>query len=133
MDVKVQLENGGEVQVCDVQPVIGMISNMIKDDQGHDQALDANESLGFGNANLASGGGIEVGNSGAVGLSGFMAISQAGVSFVKAPDDPTLFDPASPSLAKTYQLFWPSWRPKVLPSRIMSRMLPSAVAPLVED
>lgn len=134
MDVTVQLQSGGQISVCDIQPVIGFIARMVKDDNGQESALAANTDFGLGNANLASGGGIEVGSSGAIGTSGFMAISQAGVSFVADPTsgDPPLHD-NDVSKAKTYQLFWPSWRPRVLPARIMSRLLPSAISPLVED
>ncbi|MCX6117797.1 MAG: hypothetical protein NT027_09660 [Proteobacteria bacterium] len=143
MDVSVQLTNGDTIQVCDVQPMIGFIEKFARNSPTSSQ-LANNELIGFGNANLASGGAFQAQDD--LSYQGLISISQANVRFEKKlANDP--YEPSSgvsstassapttpaPSLSKNYQLFWPSWKASLEPSRVMSRALPPEIAPLLED
>jgi hypothetical protein len=132
MDIKVTLEDNSTVQVCDVQPVVGFISRIVQEGQGTSE-LAAEERFGGGDANLASGGAIGMSRDELFGTSGFMSIAQAGVKFQdNAPGAPAR--PSAPkSNAKNYQMFWPSWHPVMEPSRVISRIMPPSIAPLMED
>lgn len=132
MSVKARVDTA-EIEVCDVQPVIGLISRIVSDNSGVKQDLKGDEQFGAGTTNLASGGGIETTNAAAVGLSTFMSIAQAKVVYTQDPavKDPKL--PAKQPLSKVHQLFWPSWKPRLMPSRVMSSLLPPSVAYFVED
>jgi hypothetical protein len=142
LDVDVVLENNATVKVCDVQPVISMVSGMFKDQSGQQQKLEGDTSFGAGNANLASGGGIN--GIGDLTTLGFMAVSQASARYeansVGEPARPTaaghtnLTGVAAESLeGKSYQMFWPSWKPTLEPSRVFSKLLGSTLSSIVED
>lgn len=132
MEIKVTLEDNSTVQVCDVQPVVGFISRIVQEGQGTSE-LAAEERFGGGDANLASGGALGMSRDELFGTSGFMSIAQAGVKFQdNAPGAPSR--PSAPkSNAKNYQMFWPSWHPVMEPSRVISRIMPPSIAPLMED
>ena len=70
-----------------------------------------------------------------------MAITQSSVTYEDTAVGPE-YRPAAassdpnaikPSPGKNYQMFWPSWKPNLEPSRVMSRILPETLSPLVED
>lgn len=139
MAVDAILEDQTTVKVCDIQPVIGFISRAITGSDGQKTALSAGESFGAGDANLASGGGISTEEQHRIGTSGFLAIAQSGVQYEKdqngdpyRPGVPTESPPINVSL-QTYRMFWPSWKPVLEPSRVLSAILPASITPLVED
>ncbi|MCX6118478.1 MAG: hypothetical protein NT027_13120 [Proteobacteria bacterium] len=135
MDVDLKLDNATSVKVCDVQPVVGLISRVIQDQSGHKTALNKDESFGAGNVNLATGGAFEATTSGTLGTMGFMAIAQSGVQYEETvlPQDPARPLSSTSSSAKNFRMFWPSWKPVFEPSQIMGRVLPGFISPLVED
>ncbi|MCX6126092.1 MAG: hypothetical protein NTV34_15270 [Proteobacteria bacterium] len=142
MGVSAKLDASTTVEVCDIQPVVGFISRIVTDDQGSKTDMQGGDQFGGGDVNLASGGALNATTSfggGTIGTSGFMAISQASVIYETTQfGDP--YRPASPpstqappSKSKNYQMFWPSWRPAIEASRVMTHLLPDVIAKLVED
>lgn len=136
MQVEAKLEDNTTVEVCDIQPVVGYISRVISNNNTQ-QSLKSGENFGGGDVNLASGGAIKVAETDTFATNGFMAISQSSVRYEDtagaSPYTPAPDKHLPPSMEKTYQMFWPSWKPVIEPSRVMTKLLPDSIAPLLED
>jgi hypothetical protein len=135
MEINATLGDGvTTVPVCDIVPVIGMLNRTVTDATGAATGLDPNAQISTKGVdmNLASGGMMKVGNDLLFGRPGFIAIAQAGVKFKDNSDGaPAKAIPAP--ISNNYKLFWPSWYPAIEPSRVMSNIMPAAMAPLLED
>ena len=125
------------VPVCDIVPVIGMLSRTITDANATASGLDSKTLFGAGDVNLASGGAMNAANDMLFGRPGFISIAQSTVRFKNSAnpsiDGPLPPTPAKPITPKNYTMFWPNWYPAIEPSRVMSRIMPAAMAPLLED
>jgi hypothetical protein len=126
------------VDVCDVTPMVGLLNRAIA--SGSD--INAKESFGAGSdsstgvggTNLASGGSLAFEQSG--GLPHMYAIAEARVVYDPAttdPQKPTAAAGVADSKSKAYQMFWPAWKARIVPSRVISKMMPAAISPLMED
>jgi hypothetical protein len=141
MDVEVELEDHSKVNICDVQPIVGFVARQFKDAQGNAGTADTKIVLDA-DANLASGGGMTAFTE--VKSTGFLAIAQASASYEQElvgdpyrANEQTLranrnFNTKSLN-GKVHQLFWPSWKPNLEPSRVFSHLVGEPISNIVED
>ncbi len=126
------------VDVCDVTPMVGLLNRTIAggSDINAKESFGAgsDSSTGVGGTNLASGGSLAFEQSG--GLPHMYAIAEARVVYDPATTDsqkPTAAAGVADSKSKAYQMFWPAWKARIVPSRVISKMMPAAISPLMED
>ncbi len=120
--------SGEALKVCDYKPLANFVSQKIEVNQPQPSGAPALPV----DSNLASGGFLRSFAEMESTQPRMWTVAQTRIVFQPAAAGGPVM-PVANSKAKAHTMFWPAWKPQMMPSRLMSYLLPPVLAVFFED